>query len=183
MQSVLSGSAAIVDASHFIKQRRLPLTIYPLQNYLAHVASFLIGLLGLAIWILLVKPSAVSPMWLVALPNIAFIIVVVLPVAIWSSVIGTLYRDFQEAARVVLMVLWFLSPVFIEKSVFLNPGIAVWDAVNPISNMLTLLRAPIIDGQLPSLANYGVVTIFGLINYLIAADTLRRHERTLVHYL
>ena len=81
------------------------------------------------------------------------------------------------------MALWFLSPVFIEKSVFENPGIVIWDTINPVSNMLALLRAPVIDGHMPSLSNYGVVCAFGLVNYLIAYIALRRHERTLVYYL
>jgi len=182
-QSVLLGSTAIIDAGNFIKQKRLPLAIYPLQIFLAQVATFSIGLIGLVVWILILRPGMASWLWLMAIPNIALILVCLLPVAIWASVFGTLYRDFQEAARVILMALWFLSPVFIAKSIFANPGIAVWDMVNPVSNMLQLLRAPVMYDQMPSLLNYGVVALFGLLNYAIAICALRRHERTLVYYL
>ena len=182
-QTVLGGAASIIESSHFIKQKRLPLAIYPLQCFLAHVATYFIAFLGLILWILALKPSLIGPLWLMAVPNVALILVCLFPVAIWASVFGTIFRDFIEAARVILTALWFLSPVFIDKTVFANPGIAVWDSANPVSNMLALVRDPMIYGQMPTLENYGVVILFGIVNYVIAVYALHRHERTLVYYL
>ena len=182
-QTVLGGAGSILDSGQFIKQRRLPLAIYPLQGYLADVAAYLITFVGLILWILVLKPSLFSAYWLMAVPNVALIVVCLFPIAIWSAVFGTLVRDFAEAARVLLTALWFLSPVFLDKTIFANPGIRVWDVANPVSNMLALIRDPMIYGHMPKLENYGVVILFGIVNYAIAVYALRRHERTLVYYL
>ena len=50
-QTILSGANAVIAAGHFIKQKRLPLAIYPLEIYLGQVVTFLIALVGLVIWI------------------------------------------------------------------------------------------------------------------------------------
>lgn len=180
-ESVILGANAIMHCQSFMRQCRLPAAIYPLKSFLVATATFLLGMTGVLAWCLAIG----FPLgWgLLILPiNFAFLAICLLPLSIASSVLGTLYRDFTQAVQVLLQALWFVTPVFLDKSAFLRPYLSNWDMLNPVSNMLELIRKPLMDNSAPFLQNYAVTLVFGLAIAIAATVLLRNHERHLVYY-
>jgi len=181
-ESVTMGANSIIQSQAFVRQKRLPLVIYALRTFVVSLVTYLIAFVGLFAWFLV---TGHLPGWYALLIpiNVAVIGLSLFPVVVFSSVVGTLYRDYQQFSLVVLQALWFMSPVFMDKSVFLNPGIDVWDYFNPVSNMLELIRKPLTDNQMPAMENYIFTILFGVVAWMLAYWLLRRHEKHLVYYL
>ena len=181
-ESVILGANSITHSQAFIRQRRLPLAIYSMRTFIVSLLTYLLSFAGLLVWLLLT--GHVPGLYALLLPlNILFIGMALFPLVVFSGVIGTLYRDYQQFSQIILQALWFLSPVFMDKSVFLNPGLNVWDYFNPVSNMLELIRKPLIENMLPTWENYLFAALFGLAGWALAYLFLKRHEKRLIYYL
>ena len=181
-ESVLLGSTSIIQSEPFIRQQRLPLVIYSIRTFIVSFITYLLSFVGLSIWFLLT--GHVPGLYALLLPlNILFIGLALFPLVVFSGVIGTLYRDYQQFSQIILQALWFISPVFMDKSVCLIPGLNVWDYLNPVSNMLELIRKPLTENMLPTWENYLFVAMFSLAAWALAYLFLKRHEKHLIYYL
>lgn len=181
-ESVTLGANSIVQSQAFIRQKRLPLVVYSMRTFIVSLITYLLSFAGLLVWFFMT--GHMPGLYFLLLPfNILFIGLALFPVVVFSGVIGTLYRDYQQFSQIVLQALWFISPVFMDKSIFLRPGLNLWDYFNPVSNMLELIRKPLTDNQMPSWENYFFTAVFGLVAWILAYWLLRRHERHLVYYL
>lgn len=181
-ESVMLGANSIIQSQPFIRQKRLPLVVYSIRTFMVSLFTYLLSFAGLLGWVFLT--GHVPGFYALLLPfNIVFIGLALFPIVVFSGVIGTLYRDYQQFSQIILQALWFISPVFMDKSIFLKPGLNVWDYFNPVSNMLELIRRPLTDNQLPTWENYLFTALFGVAAWALAYLFLKRHEKHLVHYL
>lgn len=181
-ESVLMGATSIIQSEPFIRQQRLPLVVYSMRTFIVSLITYLLSFVGLSIWFLLT--GHMPGLYALLLPlNILFIGLTFFPLVVFSSVIGTLYRDYRQFSQIILQALWFISPVFMDKSVFLNPGLYIWDYFNPVSNMLELIRKPLSENMLPTWENYFFTALFGLTAWVLAYLFIKRHEKHLIYYL
>ena len=181
-ETFVLGANSIIQSQAFIRQKRLPFLVYFIRTFLVSSFSFLLGFVGLIFWLFLTGHTL--GVYSLLLPfNLLYLGLALFPVIVFSGVIGALYRDYQQLVQLVLQALWFVSPVFIDKTVFLNPGISVWNYFNPVSNMLALIRRPLMDNQMPTLGNYLLTALFALIVWTVAYRLLKQHEKNLVYYL
>lgn len=181
-ESFLLGSGSLLNSQMFIRQKRLPLIGYSIRTAFVSLATYLMSFVGLIAWSLLMGNSP-NWLWLLLPLNILLMAVTLFPLTVISGILGVLYRDFQQAVQIVLQALWFMSPVFMDKTVFTRPELRVWDQWNPISSMLELIRKPFMENELPSVHSYLMTVGCGLIFYVIAYRLLRRHEDAAVYYM
>lgn len=181
-ETVMIGANSLVSAHPFIKQRRLPMIVYVLRTCTLVSVTYLLSFIGFLIWCLLTG-HVPGERALVLIVNIPLLALCILPLATISAVLGALYRDFPQLSQIVLQGLWFTSPVFIDKSVFARPELSLWDAINPVSSMLDLVRAPLLSNEMPPFSSYLVTLVFLIASSLLAVYLLSRHERNLVYYL
>lgn len=181
-ESTLQGSNTFVQSQAFIRQKRLPLLGYVFRTLISSLATFLLAFAGMIIWFLVT--GHVPGMWSMLLPVHIFILgVVIFPLIAISAVLGTKYRDYQQMLMIFLQALWFVSPVFMDKKIFLNPGLQTWDAINPVSSMLALIRSPLLDNQPPDVNNYLIILIFAVVAWAIALQVFRQNEQDIIYYL
>jgi lipopolysaccharide transport system permease protein len=181
--AVMTGCSSFVAASPYICQRRLPLAIYPLKNVLSTCTVFIIGMMGLLLWIAVVKPHNLG------LPLLNLVLVLPLYVgiawalAISAAVINTKYRDFQYVVGLLLQALWYVSPVFLEERLFRSAKVEWLLAYNPVAHLLNLVRAPVLGGTWPTPENY--LYTLGLLAaaWAAAVHLIRRQEPQLIFYL
>jgi len=176
------GSISIVQSQALIRQKKIPMLIYTIRFYLVSTTSFLISFMGLLVWFLVTGHSLSWTALLVPL-NILILMIVFFPFCAFSGIVGALYRDYQQFTQILLQTLWFVSPVFIDKTVFLNTEVRYWDYINPISNILDLIRKPLLEGSLPSLENYLIPAGFGLVGMCVAYLIFRNKEDQIIYYL
>jgi lipopolysaccharide transport system permease protein len=178
----LIGAMSFVGAESYVRQVRLPMMGYPIKAMLYCCVVFSLELTGFVIYALLVKPEIFSWRWIYLIPFFAALFAFGAPVAIISAVTNIKFRDYQQSIGIGLQMLWYLSPVFIMRSVFDHPGLKAWTDINPIAALMDLLRLPLIEGADPIVGDYALVAVWAMGLWAAALFMLVRNERKIVFY-
>jgi lipopolysaccharide transport system permease protein len=180
--SAMGGCNSLLASEAYIKQFRHPLVIYPLKTTIVQVATFLIAIQAMYLWLLVTDPSNLL-LGIITLPiTTVCLFLLGWPIAILASSINLKYRDFSQVLALVMQLLWYMSPVFFKPDMFKGKQLTALLEYNPITHILNLVRAPLLNGSLPSAVDFGYV--FGLIVllYLLAIWRMSRAEKTLIYY-
>ncbi len=181
--AVVAGCSSLLSAGPYIRQRKLPLAIYPLKNVLAAFVVFLLGIVGLALWVLVTQSSNFGLSWISLVPSLFLLFSLAWPLAIIAGLINTKFHDFQQSVGLILQAVWYVSPVFLRPEIFRRAGMYYLIEYNPVAHLLNLVRAPMLYGVFPEPVDYaytlGTIVFFGL----VAAWKIRREERNIIFYL
>lgn len=182
--SFVAGSYSIISNDAYIRQFNHPITIYTLKSAIVYTISFVIALIALAIWMLFVHPMNL----LIALFSLPLTIVIFFCFA-WagttiSAFLGTKYRDYPQLSPLVLQTLWYISPVFFQREMFETvPVLEKWFQLNPITHILQLIRAPFLEGSLPTVQNYLFSIGLTVALSLIAYYKNKKESRDIIFYI
>jgi lipopolysaccharide transport system permease protein len=179
---IVIGSACFISAEGYIKQVRLPNAIYPIKAVIYCMIVFLCAFLGYFLYTLFIAPATITFYWVWVIPFMLMMIVLGMPLAIICAIVNLKYRDFQQFIGIALQMLWYVSPVFILRSVFDNPGLKTWTLINPVTAIMDIFRDPLVNSTLPSLYDYGILGAYSLFFWVVALWMLRREERRIVFY-
>ena len=183
-KSVVAGSSTIMGFESFIRQCNHPITLYTLSNSLLFTTSFLIAMISLVIMTLFTSPIYI----VIGLASLPFTLIIY-AIFSWSgttisSFIGVQFRDFPMAATLLLQVLWYLSPVFLQEDLFMsNPILFKWFSINPVTHMLNLIRKPFLYGRFPSFVDYTISACFTVIMVILAYCVNKKKEKNAIFYL
>jgi ABC-type polysaccharide/polyol phosphate export permease len=182
---VLQGCQCFFQGECYIRQQPAPLAIYPLRTLLGAGFHFLLGL-GIAValtWC--VHGFANLPILLMTLaPTLALLFVLGWSLAICMGVSNVLFQDSQHLIEVVLQVVFYLTPIFYFPKTLGDSCAAQWIiAFNPFAAMLDLIRAPLLDGQLPSLWSVSLASFTAFAAVSAATLALARFEKRMIFYL
>jgi lipopolysaccharide transport system permease protein len=177
------GSLSFVQADAYIKQCRHPLAIYTLRTMLGSMIVLMMSSIPLFCWALVVTPQHFNASWLAALTIYPILALIAWPLSTLLAYIGVRFRDVPHALGLVLQAMYFVSPVYFEAKMFRHGGLDAFVDYNPIYHVLQLVRAPILEGQWPTLSNYifslGAAVIFALLAVFVG----RKLERKVIFYL
>ena len=182
MGSAVAGCNSLLASEAYIKQFSHPMVIYPLKTTLVQVSTFLIAIQAMFLWLLATDPRNLL-IGLFTLPlTTVCLFLLGWPIAILTSSINLKYRDFAQVLTLIMQLLWYMSPVFFKPEMFRTKELVALLEYNPITHILNLVRAPLLNGSFPSAIDFGYV--FGLIGllYLLAIWRMRRVEKTLIYY-
>jgi len=182
--SAVGGSNAIMGSEQYIRQVSHPLIIYTLKGAIVSSVTFLIAVISLVIWVSFINP--VNALTGIATLPITLLVLLPLSWAIitFAALVNTKYRDYPQITALVVQILWFLSPVFFQREMFLtSPALTTWFSYNPIAHLLDLVREPFLFGRMPSLQNYAFSIAFVLFWVLIAVITHKRMKSNVIFYL
>jgi lipopolysaccharide transport system permease protein len=180
--SVLGGCNSMLSSEGYIRQFKHPFAIYPLKTTLVNITTFLIALSGLMLWILIVNPVNLL-MSLLALPlTIICYFILGWPISILTAFVNLKYRDFGQVIGLLMQMLWYMSPVFLQPSMFENVNLLNLIEYNPVTHILNLVRAPLLYGQFPTLVDFAFVLGTAVVLYAAAILRIRSSEKTLIYY-
>lgn len=181
--NTVSGALSFVQADAYIKQCSHPLAIYTLRNVLSSAIVLSLASLSLFAWAAVVLPQNIGWCWFGALTLYPVLALIAWPVSTLLSYASTRFRDIPHALGLVMQSLWFVSPVYFEAKMFRSGGLDALVDYNPVYHVLQLVRAPLLDGQWPTLQNYafslGTAACFAVLAMLVGA----RVERRVIFYL
>jgi lipopolysaccharide transport system permease protein len=151
--TAIGGSLAFVQADAYIKQTRHPLAIYTLRTTLANLAVLAMASLGLIAWALIALPGNFGLCWIAGLAIFPLLGLICWPMATCLAFIGTPFRDLPHALGLILQALWFVSPIYFDAQLFRDNGLRGLVDYNPIYHLLQFVRAPLLQGQWPTMEN------------------------------
>lgn len=182
--SFQAGGSVIVANDAYIRQFNHPITMYTLKSAIVYTISFLISTTALILWTAVVNPVYLLP-GIVSLPLTAFCLFFLSwAVTTIAAYVNTRYRDYPQVIALVLQMVWYLSPVFFQESMFENSAVLLtWFQINPITHILYLVRKPFLYGRFADPVDYlfllGTIAACGAFAYWMN----RRNEKTIVFYI
>lgn len=184
VSSVVAASSSIIVSEPYIRQFNHPVSIYPLKAALVYIISFLIASFALSLWVLFLNPKNLF-IGFISLPfTIILYFLIIWPICIISSLIGTKYRDYPQVMALVMQALWYVSPVFFKSDMFeRNKYVYEFFKINPITHILNLLRFPFLYGKVPSICSYIIVIVIIMILFFIAIIFIKKYEKHIIFYL
>lgn len=181
--TIMTGCSAFINSEGYIRQFPHPLAIYSLRSALSALVNLALGIVGLLIWVAFWRPGhllAAIPLLPIAL--MCFFLIG-WPLATLTAFFGTRYRDLPQFLVITLQAIWYLSPVFFEPKLFRNAGVGFLVDWNPVYYLLDIIRAPFLEGQMPSATTWiwfgGCLTLTAL----WALWVVRKSERSLIFHL
>lgn len=166
--AVVSGASAILNNSPLVNRVRFPREILPLAVVSANAVNYLIALIPLAALMLFFGvPFTPALVWLPVLLSVQFVFILGLVLAL--SALNVYLRDIQQIVEVLMLPLFFLTPVvysFSDSPVSAPLQQAALMA-NPMAGLVTQYRRVIYAGAPPDLALLAVTALEALAMLII----------------
>jgi lipopolysaccharide transport system permease protein len=177
------GCRCFLDGESYIRQYPAPLAIYPLRTTLGAGIHFLLGLGVVVVMVWCLNGLSNLPALASLVPSLVMLFVVGWSVAACMGVINVMFQDTQHLIEVLVQILFYVTPIIYPAELLQKRGLGWFVAINPAATFLELIRAPILDGAVPSPATFALGAAAALIAAGLAALTLWKTERRLVFYL
>ncbi len=165
--AVQTGATTLSDHRDLV---RTPFFAKPMLPGAVTCTNFLLYLCALPVLLgLMLADGLPFTSALAALPVIWIVqAIVTLGFTVFISAIGLLVRDVQHLMGVVLMLWFYLTPIFYDLKQ-LPPDLARWFSLNPMAAIVSAHREVLLHGQLP---NWPQLAAWGLIGVAILAGSL-----------
>lgn len=184
MGAFSAGAFSITAHDCFIRQCNYPLSLYTLKNALVTVISFSLAMVALAVWVALWKPENILWGIVTFLPTLIIYFFMVWGGTTIAGYTFVQYRDYPMMIALVLQAIWYVSPIFFDKSLFsMNEYLLTWFQINPITHMLNLMRAPLLDGSFPAAEDYLSSILLVVAIDLLAFYLNKKKARDVIFYL
>lgn len=182
--AVVGNGISFIASESYIRQINHPISIYTLKAALVSTINLAIAMIGLVIWSLFIQPSN-TLLGLVSLPlTLVLLFPINWAVSTISSFIYTKFRDYPQIATLVMQIVWYLSPVFFQESMFQGHRLMhIWFQLNPITHVLNMTRKPFLYGRMPDWIDYAYLLVMGLVFTLIAIHMYRKEGKRIIFYL
>lgn len=146
--SIMRSTASLVDNRNLIRESRFPHYLIPISIILANVINFLPSLIILIICSGLFLKGL--PGFIIFLPIVLIIhLIITMGLSIILSVFYVRWRDLKFILEPVLLLLFYLTPVFYPLSLVKNsfsPLLFKVYAYNPFVGVLNLYRSAVLRG-------------------------------------
>ncbi len=183
VSTVTGGSLTFVQADAYIKQCKHPLAIYSLRTTLTNMMVLVLASLALLGWAGVALPKNFGWCWLSVLTIYPILLLILWPLATSLAYIGARFRDLPHASSLILQAVWFVSPVYFTVEMFQRGNLEFLIKYNPIYHILQIVRAPLLQGQWPTLENYTYALICALVFTICAIVIGRKAEQKIIFYL
>ena len=144
--SVISGSTVFISSKNFIWNGNNPVSIYIYRDIFREAYNFALNFCVVIIMVFSLQKHIDGASWSI-IPAFLFLLLNAVWVKIIIGVVGARFRDSRHLVDMIMRVMFFVSPVIWMKH-------QVGDAIrllswNPIYHFIEVVRAPILDGNVP----------------------------------
>lgn len=183
VSTAVMGCGCLINGAPYIKQFRHPLAIYALRCVVVALVNLILGLFGLAVYVALARTENLGVFLLGTLLAVPFYALVAWPLSIIASFLNSRFGDTQQMIGILLQMLYFASPVFIEPEFFRNGGLTSLVDRNPIYHLLNLVRAPALSGNFAPIESFVYSAGLAVLLWLVAARMIAKQESRMIFYL
>lgn len=183
VQSTIQGSSTYLVSEPYIKMQKKPLFIYNLRTVFGCFIQFLIGFSGVVVWVTLLGDIP-SLKWISLFYAMSILLIWGLSFNLLLSVITVFFRDFGQISLLIFQMIWYVSPIFIDKSAFNNGGLLErFNNFNPVNHLLELFRQPMLDGSFPNLNNILISALSACAFFLVSFFVYKALNKRVIFYI
>jgi lipopolysaccharide transport system permease protein len=179
--SLVMATGAIVDNRELIKRPGFPDGILPVVSLTTNFIDFLLALPILFVFLFL---SGIHLAGTILLLPVLFAVqyILTLSLAYFVSTFHVYFRDTQYLLGILLMLGFYLSPVFYDPS-SIPAGYQTLYHLNPMVTLIEDYRAILMEGSIPELRPLLLVTIIAVILLVTGYGLFNRSSRRFVEEL
>ncbi len=182
--SFQAGSYVIINNQFYIRQCNNPYSVYTLKTALGYIITFLIASISLLFWLVFINPVGILIGLLFLIPTLLIYFPLAWAGTTISAYTATKYRDYPMMIPLIMQALWYVSPVFLQESLFKsNEILYTWFQYNPITCLLNLIRFPFLYNSIPAWKDYGISIAFVAVISLWAYWIARKNGKEIIFYL
>ncbi len=172
--SLLANAVAMSQNKDLLRVVGFPVGVIPVITVTSQFIHFVLAL-PILFFFLWLDGCPLSPA-IAALPFVLLVqFVVTLSLSYFVAPIQLLFHDTEHLLRIVLMLLFYMSPIFYDVDT-VPPKYALAYQINPLVPLLGAYRSIFIHGRFPAIAPLLIVaSFFGLLLVVGYRFYLRRH--------
>ncbi|WP_298872736.1 ABC transporter permease [uncultured Bradyrhizobium sp.] len=176
---LLEGGALFTGSESYIKQVKLPLSIYVFRScwskliIFAHNAVIYVGVvIFFGIW-----PGATV---LLAIPGLLLLTLDCALMTLFIGMVSSRFRDIPQLIGSVVQIVFFVTPIMWKPELLQHRTYIA--TLNPFFQMIEIVRAPLL-GSVPSLKTYLAVLAITLINIVIVGAFFVRFRSRIAYWV
>ena len=161
---------------------RFPMVIPILAAAVSRLVEFAVELLLVLAALIVLHHQGVPASWVLLPLLLVLLLLVTLGLVLPLASLAAYYYDVQHVLPIVLMTLFYASPVFYPVGL-VPEAVRAFYYLNPIAGLLTLFHTVLYDGAWPPLALLAGMTVGAVALAAIGYATFARHESVFVEIL
>ena len=185
---IIKSATSLVDNKNLIRESNFPHYLIPISIIIANLINFLPSLLILILSSLIILKG--MPIYIVLLPVILLVhLLMIAGLSIICSILYVRWRDTKYLIEALLLLLFYLTPVFYSisavKSAF-SPVLFKIYAHNPFVEMVNLYRAAFLKNFsiiAPSFSWFLTPLVFAVLVLMLSAYLYIKNKRILNDHL
>jgi lipopolysaccharide transport system permease protein len=175
---LLEGGVLFTSAESYIKQIRLPYSVYVFQSAWSKLIIFghncviyFAVLLYFAIW-----PGMVA---LLAIPGLILVLGNGALMGLSIGVASARFRDIPQFVSSIVQILFFVTPIMWKPELLQNPH---YLELNPFYHLIEIVRGPLL-GIMPSLNSYLAVLLITAFNVTFTSAVFTRFRSRIAYWI
>jgi ABC-type polysaccharide/polyol phosphate export permease len=180
--SIALTTRSIVDNASLIRKVYFPRRVLPVAGVMSHLVNFLLALLVLFVLFPVFRIQVTF--WILLLPLIVLVqMLFTLGLAFLLSTLNVFYRDAQHIMETLLLVWFFLTPVFYSLEDMpprLIGRINLHDliyALNPMASLIKAYRAVLFEGTAPRFRSMAVTSLVSFLVLIVGSLVFDHYSR------
>lgn len=181
--SVTAATQVFVSHADVIKRTVFPRQLLPMAMVLSYGINFFIESLALLAFVpIFPQAFQLSPALLCVPILLLCLAVLLMGVALATSVLHVIYRDVAYIVNTALLLLYWLTPIIYPVDAIPDRYRAFIEH-SPLSVLLSALRRAIMDGQAPDAAGWGLILLPTMLIFALGWALFLHYERTVLDYV
>ena len=178
--SVSDSTAVFVDAQSYLKQTRIPRSVFVGRMLIRNLVNFGHNVLIIPVVFLCMMHM---PSWttILAVPGLFFILGCAFFASLSLGVVCTRFRDLPQIVQSMMQVMMFLTPIMWPAS-SLSPRAQLIVEYNPFAALMHMVTEPLL-GVVPSLREYTLASITFLVLMGAGICVFARFRARIVYWL
>lgn len=172
--AVNRSSSVFLDKAGLLSKVNISMAQLPIAIIGSELVVLAVSFAFFALFLLAIDyPMQVQMLWL--LPVVLVHSLLIYGVGLLLAVLVVFSRDLREIINVVLQIWFWLTPIVYLEAI-LPDSYQWWFAINPISYVIDMYRAPILSAQAPDLFNLAMTLLVALVFLALARKLFRALE-------
>lgn len=179
--TTMSSLDSLINSAGYLRQARVPLFVFQIRAPLSGIVIFYIGVAGLLLMQLALGKLPPLGLHLLLIPAYGIVLLAFfIPVALLLSVVGTQLRDLKHIMTLGIQVLFFLSPVMMDRGMMDQGQLIILTFLNPLVPLIDMIRDPALYGVLWQRSDVISIAIWTALIWFVAIVTMARTGRKVV---
>lgn len=181
-QTIVSSMKSLKGNAIILKKLPVPLAVFPIATVISGLVNLSFAFVPLFA-ILLATGHPVTPALLFLPVAILVAAIFTLGAGLILSPLAVFFSDVIELVTVVMLMLFYLTPVIYPKSIAADTDFFWAVRFNPIRSILEIFRDPIYYGKLPPLDHFSLSLVIAVVLLAIGVVAFRKSSDRIPFYL